>query len=141
MNNRPFEPKKLVLSMIQPEPLPGSYRHTDRTIDEIVCQTLAETEMVAENGFDGIILQNMNDMPVKQIAEPEAIAYMTRIGLEIRRRFPELVMGILMNWDGVAGLRQQTRWRRFCTRGTFIHRRECDECRNPAGTMRGNRPS
>lgn len=104
MNNRPFEPKKLVLSMIQPEPLPGSYRHTDRTIDEIVCQALAVTEMVAENGFDGIILQNMNDMPVKQIAEPEAIAYMTRIGLEIRRRFPELVMGILMNWDGVAGL-------------------------------------
>lgn len=29
---------------------------------------------------------------------------MTRISYEIRRRFPELLMGILMNWDGVAGL-------------------------------------
>lgn len=95
---------KMVLSMIQPEPLPGSYRHDDMTIGEIVDRALRETEMVAENGFDGIIVQNMNDMPVKQISSPEAIAYMTRISHEIRVRFPELIMGILMNWDGVAAL-------------------------------------
>ena len=46
----------------------------------------------------------MNDMPIKQESSPEAIAYMTRIAYEIRKRFPELLMGILMNWDGVAGL-------------------------------------
>ena len=33
-----------------------------------------------------------------------SIAYMTRIAYEIKKRFPELVMGVLMNWDGVAGL-------------------------------------
>ena len=27
--------EKLVLSMIQPEPLPGSYRHRDKGIDEL----------------------------------------------------------------------------------------------------------
>ena len=96
--------EKIIFSMIQPEPLPGSYRHRDMKIDEIVDRALRETEMVANNGFDGIIVQNMNDMPIKQIAKPEAIAYMTRIAHEIRVRFPELVMGILMNWDGVAGL-------------------------------------
>lgn len=95
---------KTVLSMIQPDPLPGSYRHVDASIDGIVERSLRETEMVADNGFDGIIVQNMNDMPVKQTAEPEAIAYMTRIAFEIRQRFPELIMGILVNWDGVAGL-------------------------------------
>lgn len=99
-----FKPDCHVLSMIQPDPLPGSYRHKTATINEIVYQALKETEMVKENGFDGIIVQNMNDMPVKQIANPEAIAYMTRIAYEIRREFPDLVMGILMNWDGVAGL-------------------------------------
>ena len=93
--------EKIIFSMIQPEPLPGSYRHRDMKIDEIVDRALRETEMVANNGFDGIIVQNMNDMPIKQIAKPEAIAYMTRIAHEIRVRFPELVMGILMNWDGV----------------------------------------
>lgn len=96
--------EKVVLSMIQPEPLPGSYRHRDMGIGEIVDRALRETEMVAGNHFDGIIIQNMNDMPVKQKASPEAIAYMTRIACEIRNRFPELIMGILMNWDGVAGL-------------------------------------
>lgn len=99
-----FQPDCHVLSMIQPNPLPGSYRHTDQTIDEIIFLSLKETEMVQANGFDGIILQNMNDMPIKQIANPEAIAYMTRIGYEIRKEFPDLVLGILMNWDGVAGL-------------------------------------
>lgn len=96
--------KKTVLSMIQPDPLPGSYRHRDMGIQEIADRALQETEMVAANHFDGIILQNMNDMPARQEARPEAIAYMTRIAFEIRKRFPELIMGILMNWDGVAGL-------------------------------------
>ena len=102
--NREFKPDCHVLSMIQPDPLPGSYRHKTQSIDEIIYNALKETEMVKENGFDGIIIQNMNDMPIKQIANPEAIAYMTRIAYEIRKEFPDLVMGILMNWDGVAGL-------------------------------------
>lgn len=102
--NREFKPDCHVLSMIQPDPLPGSYRHTTQSIDEIVYKSLKETEMVKENGFDGIIIQNMNDMPIKQIANPEAIAYMTRIAYEIRKEFSDLVIGILMNWDGVAGL-------------------------------------
>ncbi|PYG87924.1 hypothetical protein LY28_01634 [Ruminiclostridium sufflavum DSM 19573] len=99
-----FKPDCHVLSMIQPNPLPGSYRHATETIDEIVCCALKETEMVNENGFDGIILQNMNDMPIKQQSSPEAIAYMTRIGYEIKKEFPDIIIGILMNWDGVAGL-------------------------------------
>ncbi|RHW32847.1 BtpA family membrane complex biogenesis protein [Neobacillus notoginsengisoli] len=99
-----FNPTCLALSMIQPDPLPGSYRHTNKTIDEIVVQSLKETEMVLKNGFDGVVLQNMNDMPIKQFSSPEAIAYMTRIGYEIKKEFPEMVLGVLMNWDGVAGL-------------------------------------
>lgn len=99
-----YIPKGDILCMIQPDPLPGSYRHDLMSINTIVDNVLKETEMVQSNGFDGIILQNMNDMPVKQIANPETIAYMTRIGFEIKKRFPQLIMGILVNWDGVAGL-------------------------------------
>ncbi|GAB2571207.1 membrane complex biogenesis BtpA family protein [Gracilibacillus alcaliphilus] len=94
----------VALSMVQPDPLPGSYRHTNKKIDEIIDYSLKETEMVLENGFDGIVLQNMNDMPIKQFSSPEAIAYMTRIGDAIKREFPDQILGILMNWDGVAGL-------------------------------------
>ena len=90
--------------MIQPAPLPGSYRNQGQKIDEIVERALRETQMVADHHFDGIILQNMNDMPIKQQSAPEAIAYMTRIAATLKQKFPELIMGILMNWDGVAGL-------------------------------------
>lgn len=99
-----FKPNCTTFAMIQPSPLPGSYRHKSKTIDEIVEEVLVETKMVVENGFDGVILQNMNDMPIKQIAPPEAIAYMTRIGMEIKNHFPNLVLGVLVNWDGVASL-------------------------------------
>lgn len=94
----------LALVMIQPEPVPGSYRHTDKSIREIVDVTIRETEMIADNGFDGFILQNRNDAPIRQIVTPEIVAYMTVIGYELKRRFPELVMGILINWDGLASL-------------------------------------
>lgn len=94
----------VVLSMIQPEPLPGSYRHRDMNIREITDQAVREAQMVMDNGFDGFILQNMNDMPIRQEASPEAIAYMTVIGERLKREFKEAVLGILMNWDGVAAL-------------------------------------
>lgn len=99
-----FKPNCSSFAMIQPSPLPGSYRHEDKTIDEIVVEVLAETKMIVEHGFDGVILQNMNDMPIKQIASPEAIAYMTRISFEIKQMYPNLLLGILVNWDGVASL-------------------------------------
>ncbi|MEY8336944.1 BtpA/SgcQ family protein [Lachnospiraceae bacterium 62-35] len=94
----------IVLSMIQPEPLPGSYRHRGMKLQEITDRALKEAEMVMKHGFDGFILQNMNDMPIKQIAPPEAVAYMTAIGARLKEEFPQAVMGILMNWDGVAAL-------------------------------------
>lgn len=99
-----FKPNCTAFAMIQPSPLPGSYRHVDKTIDTIVKEVLEETKMIVDNGFDGVILQNMNDMPVKQQANPEAIAYMTRIAFEIKQAYPKLVLGILVNWDGVASL-------------------------------------
>ncbi|GAB2027817.1 BtpA/SgcQ family protein [Lactovum odontotermitis] len=99
-----FKPNKTILAMIQPNPLPGSYRHEDETINEIVKQVLEEVKMIHDLGFDGVILQNMNDMPVKQVANVEAVSFMTRIGLEIKKMYPDFVLGVLVNWDGVASL-------------------------------------
>lgn len=99
-----FKPNCTAFAMIQPDSLPGSYLHKSKSIDDIVKEVLCETQMVVNHGFDGVILQNMNDMPIKQIAPPEAIAYMCRIAYEIKLHFPQLLLGILVNWDGVASL-------------------------------------
>ena len=94
----------LALVMLQPEAMPGSYLNQGKTFREILNGVMTEAAMIAEMGFDGFILQNMHDGPVGQQARPETIAYMTRLGTEVRRAFSDLRIGVLVNWDGVASL-------------------------------------
>ncbi len=94
----------VALAMIQPEPFPGSFRHDGMPFEEIVAVSLKEIEMIQDNGFDGYIIQNRNDAPVRQQALPETVAYMTALAMECRRRYPDMIQGILVNWDGVASL-------------------------------------
>lgn len=91
-------------AMLQPPALPGTFKHDGKSIDDIVEICLKEAKMIQENGFDGFIIQNMNDMPIKQDSNFQTVAYMTRIGTEIKKNFPDLLMGVLINWDGVASL-------------------------------------
>lgn len=95
---------KPAFAMLQPPPLPGTYTHTGKNIDEIVHDCLTEAQMIFDNHFDGIILQNMNDMPIKQHSNFQTVAYMTRIAQEIKQAYPSLLLGILVNWDGAAAL-------------------------------------
>ncbi|MEG0577637.1 MAG: BtpA/SgcQ family protein [Bacilli bacterium] len=92
------------LVMIQPHPLPGSYLNDGESFNEVLSVVMEEAKMVVENGFDGFILQNMHDGPVHQTARPETIAYMAVIGKELKRNYPDKILGILVNWDGVASL-------------------------------------
>jgi uncharacterized protein len=92
------------ISMIQTPPLPGSYQNSDQCLNEIIDYVLQEARILSESGFDAVILQNMGDMPVKQQARPEVIAYFSIIAKEIKSNFSNLLLGILINWDGVASL-------------------------------------
>ena len=94
----------LALCMIQPEPCPGSYRNTGMSFQEVMDISIKEVEMIQTTGFDGYIIQNRNDAPVRQIASPETIAYMSVLSYELKRRFPNMIQGILIDWDGVASL-------------------------------------
>ena len=94
----------LALCMIQPEPCPGSYRNTGMSFQEVMDISIKEVEMIQNTGFDGYIIQNRNDAPVKQMASPETIAYMSVLSYELKRRFPNMIQGILIDWDGVASL-------------------------------------
>ena len=86
----------VALAMIQPEPLPGSYLNHGMNIDEVVEIAIGEARMLADNGFDGYIIQNRNDAPIRQEANVETTAY--------RRAVPNLIQGILVNWDGESSL-------------------------------------
>ena len=101
LDNKKFP---LSLVMIQPPAMPGSYKNNGKDLEAIEKYVYEEAEMIYKQGFDGFILQNMHDGPVAQTARPETIAFMTRLGLMLKREFPTMVLGILVNWDGVASL-------------------------------------
>ncbi|MDR1794098.1 MAG: BtpA/SgcQ family protein [Erysipelotrichaceae bacterium] len=98
------KPYPLALVMIQPQAMPGSYLNQSTSFSEIQEQVMAEAKMVAQMGFDGFILQNMHDGPISQTARPETIAYMSVLASLLKKTYPELVLGILVNWDGLASL-------------------------------------
>ena len=92
------------ISMIQTPPLPGSFQHSGQSFNQIIDHALEEARILSKCGFDAVILQNMGDMPVRQQARPEVIAYFSVIAKELKRNFSSLSLGILINWDGVASL-------------------------------------
>lgn len=94
----------LILAMIQPEPFPGSYQNHGMTFEDVVSLAIDEVSMISEIGFDGYIIQNRNDAPIKQIAEIETVGYMSVLSYRLKQAFPNLIQGILVNWDGVASL-------------------------------------
>lgn len=94
----------LALVMIQPPAMPGSYMNQGSKMAEIEEYVLNEAKMISDQGFDGFILQNMHDGPIGQQVRPETGPFMTRLGLAVRRNFPEKKLGILVNWDGSASL-------------------------------------
>lgn len=96
--------KGRVICMVQTRPLPGTYRNRGERIDAITEQALEETRILTECGVQTVILQNMGDMPVKQQAFPETIAYLSVVASSIRRHFPDIALGVLVNWDGVAAM-------------------------------------
>jgi uncharacterized protein len=92
------------ISMIQTPPLPGSFRHAGQCLNQIIDYVLKEAQILSDCGFDAVILQNMGDMPVRQQARPEVIAYFSIIANEFKRNFSQFPLGILINWDGAASL-------------------------------------
>lgn len=94
----------LALVMIQPQAMPGSYLNNGESFASIVESVMAEADMIVKMGFDGFILQNMHDGPIAQQARPENISFMTLLGTRLKDKYPDKVLGILLNWDGVASL-------------------------------------
>lgn len=94
-----FPGNKSVIAMAQPQALPGSFKNT-MSIDDISNQLLEEIRILERNKVDGVILQNFHDGPVKQNAQMQACSYMTRLSCDIKHEFPNLILGILVCWDG-----------------------------------------
>ena len=79
--------KKPIIGMVQLGALPGGSRYRGATIADILEPALAEAAILAENGVDILMVQNLGDVPTDLHATKAQVAWMTRVTSEIRRQF------------------------------------------------------
>lgn len=83
MTTPPFRPKALI-GMVHAQALPASPRG-HLPVADIATQAAAEARILADAGFDALIVENMHDRPyIHGCHGPETTAAMTRIGLAVR---------------------------------------------------------
>jgi uncharacterized protein len=84
---------KTLIGMIHVGALPGTPGHR-AAVDQIVRQAVEEAELCTRAGLDGLLIENMHDVPyLKGTVGPEIVAAMTAIGREVRRISP-LPLGV-----------------------------------------------
>ncbi len=99
-----FRTPKPVIGMVHCWPMPGAPGYTGYGIDTIIEHARRDADALAEGGVDGIIVENMWDIPFRAGAHipPESIASHAVVAAAIRRDI-DLPMGInLVHNGGVA---------------------------------------
>ena len=88
-----FTHQPTIFGMIHVPALPGTpaYRGQDRILEQVV----KEARVYCEAGLHGIIIENMHDTPyLKGKVGPEITAWMTRVGMEVKRVCGDLPCGV-----------------------------------------------
>lgn len=94
-----------LIGVIHLPPLPGSPR-AGLPLAEVEAQVERDARVLAEAGFDAVVVENFGDAPFfKEGAPPVTIASMTRCALAARRAAPALALAInVLRNDGAAAL-------------------------------------
>ena len=79
--------RKPVIGMVQLDALATSAPYRGEGLASVLDAALAEARVLAENGVDALMAQNLGDIPVALKATREQVAWMTRIASDIRATF------------------------------------------------------
>lgn len=79
--------KKPVIGMVQLPPLAGGSGYRGGGFADVMEAALSEASVLAENGVDSLMVQNLGDIPVDMHATGVQIAWMTAVTAELRRRY------------------------------------------------------
>ena len=79
-----FTHSKPIIGVIHVGALPGTPRGS-KSVEELVRQAKEEARVYRKCGVDGVIIENMHDVPyLKGEVGPEIVAAMTAIGIEVK---------------------------------------------------------
>lgn len=80
-----FSRPKPVIGVIHVGALPGTPR-SSQTVSELISSARNEAKLYRESGVDGVIVENMHDVPyLRGEVGPEIVAGMTAIATEVKR--------------------------------------------------------
>ena len=89
----PWASPKALIGMVHLRALPGS-PSSALTIGEIACKAAGEARILAEAGFDAVMIENMHDRPyVHGRQGPEVVAAMTAAGIAVRQELARVGLG------------------------------------------------
>lgn len=89
-----FNRSKSLIGMVHVGALPGS-PSASAPVADLARQAAVEAKVLADAGFDALIIENMHDAPYVHASHgPETTSAMTRVGLAVREAAPNLPLGI-----------------------------------------------
>jgi predicted TIM-barrel enzyme len=97
--SRLFPHPASVVATIHTGPTPGAPGGCARPARQLECaveRAVAEARLYAELGVDGLLVENMHDVPWLPEAEqgPEVATFMTRVALQVKRAVRSLPIGV-----------------------------------------------
>jgi hypothetical protein len=98
--------QRLIVPVVGLPGLPGTYTYDGRSFESIREQAVADARILRDAGFDGIMLQNVSDLPMVEKVSPDTIAYMTTVGADIKRELgDDVLLGVsVLKNDGAAAV-------------------------------------
>ena len=90
---------KALIGMVHVGALPGSPRHR-APLSDIVVQAAREARILADAGFDGVMIENMHDRPYVTEHGPTTVAAMTAVALAVRDVIGDVPMGVQVLSNG-----------------------------------------
>lgn len=90
---------KALIGMVHVAALPGSPANS-RPLHDIALRAAAEARVLADAGFDAVMIENMHDRPYVTTHGPETTAAMTAIALAVRDVIGDTPMGIQVLSNG-----------------------------------------
>ncbi|CAN2389355.1 BtpA family [Pristimantis euphronides] len=86
-------PRSIVIGMVHLKALPGTPRST-LPVAQILEEACKDAEIYRKAGIDGLVVENMNDIPYTLHVGPEVTASMATVCTAVRQTCPGLPLGV-----------------------------------------------
>lgn len=93
-----------VIGVIHLSPLPGSPLYTGSSVGEISEKAVQDAKILADNGIDGLIIENFGDKMFEKTVGPETVAAMTCIAKDIKTETGVPLGFCVLQSDALSGI-------------------------------------